>query len=199
MIRSMVDETWKQRLHNLSTRRDPITGVSEFAMADETVLPRRPYPAEQAGSAGLPRHRYAEEFEALRDRSDARLAGTGARPRVFLAAFGTARAHAGRLGFARNLLAAGGLEAVVGTGEPDELVTAFRASGTKLALLCAADQDYQAQAGALAAALKAAGAVGVWIAGPPALVGGNIDAAVYTGCDAVAALTAMAELLEVAA
>ncbi|HST48765.1 methylmalonyl-CoA mutase family protein [Jatrophihabitans sp.] len=202
MLAGMLQDSWQPRRDNLARRRDPITGVSEFAMPEETVLARRPYPAEQPGPAGLPRRRYAEEFEALRDRADARLAATGARPRVFLAALGPARAHAGRLGFARNLLAAGGIEAVVGTGQPDELVAAFRTHNTGtigMALLCAADQDHADHAQTLAAALKAAGAVSVWIAGPPALVDGAVDAAVYTGCDAVAALTAMFELLEVAA
>jgi methylmalonyl-CoA mutase len=203
MLTGMLQASWQPRRDNLARRRDPITGVSEFAMPDETVLPRRPYPAEPSGPAGgLPRRRHAGEFEALRDRSDAQLAATGRRPRVFLAALGPARAHAGRLGFARNLLAAGGIEAMVGTGEQDELVAAFRAGDTGLALLCAADQDYHERAGALAAALKAAGAAQVWIAGPPALVGDlapGVDAAIYTGCDAVAALTAMVELLEVAA
>jgi len=197
LLAGLLEDSWQQRRDNLARRRDPITGVSEFAMAEETLPGRRPYPAEPAG--GLPSRRYAAEFEALRDRSDATLAATGARPRVFLAALGAARAHAGRLGFARNLLTAGGIEAVPGAGQPDELVAAYQHSATNLVVLCGADSDYAEQSGALATALKAAGATAVWIAGPPALVGGDIDAAIYTGCDAVAALTAMLDLLEVAA
>ena len=193
VLAGMLAASWQPRRDNIARRRDPITGVSEFAMPGEAPLSRRAHPSQPAG--GLPRVRYAEPFEALRDRSDAQLAATGARPRVFLAAFGPVSAHTGRLGFARNLLAAGGIEAVVGAGEPAELTAAFRASGSSLALLCSSDSEYAQQAGALAAELKAAGAAQVWIAGPPTLVGAEIDAAVFTGCDAVAALESMAQVV----
>ena len=200
-LAGMLAASWQPRRDNIARRRDPITGVSEFALPDEAPLSRRPYPSQPAG--GLPRVRYAEPFEALRDRSDAQLAATGARPRVFLAAFGPVPAHTGRLGFARNLLAAGGVEAVVGVGEPAELVAAFRASGSSLALLCSSDSEYAQRAGALAAELKAAGAAQVWVAGPVSFVdqGGEagVDAAVFTGCDAVAALESMCEIVGVPA
>ncbi|MEO6501586.1 MAG: methylmalonyl-CoA mutase family protein [Jatrophihabitantaceae bacterium] len=190
----LLAASWHPRQVNIARRRDPITGVSEFAMADETLISRRPLPESPAG--GLPRVRYAEPFEALRDRSDAQLAATGARPTVFLAAFGPAPAHAGRLGFARNLLAAGGIETVVGSGKSDELVAAYRASGTALAVLCSSDQEYAQQAEPLATALRAAGAEQVWIAGSPKLVEATgVDAAIYTGCDAVAALRSMFQAL----
>ena len=197
VLAGMLEASWQPRRENIARRRDPITGVSEFAMPDEAALSRRPYPPGPSG--GLPRLRYAEPFEALRDRSDAQLAATGSRPRAFLAAFGPVPAHTGRLAFARNLLAAGGIDAVVGTGGPDELAAAFQASGTSLALLCSSDAEYAEQAGPLAARLKAAGAVQVWIAGPPRLVDldAGIDAAVFTGCDAVAALESMLQVLGV--
>ncbi|MEO7260643.1 MAG: methylmalonyl-CoA mutase family protein [Jatrophihabitantaceae bacterium] len=197
-LAGMLAASWQPRRDNIARRRDPITGVSEFAMPDEPPVSRRPQPLPPAG--GLPRVRHAEPFEALRDRSDALLAATGARPRVFLAAFGPAPAHAGRLSFARNLLAAGGIEPVVGAGEPAELVAAFEASATVLAVLCAGDPDYAEQAGSLAAGLKAAGAEQVWIAGPPTLAeatGNAVDAAIHTGCDAVAALGSMFDVLGV--
>jgi methylmalonyl-CoA mutase len=195
VLAGMLAASWQPRRENIAHRRDPITGVSEFAMPEETPLSRPTVPAVPSG--GLPRVRYAEPFEALRDRSDAQLAATGARPRAFLAAFGPLSARTARLGFARNLLAAGGIEGVVGTGEPAELVAAFRAAGSGVALLCSSDSEYAEHAAALAAELTAAGAVQVWIAGPPALVGPGIDGAVHTGCDAVAALESMFEALGV--
>ena len=91
----------------LATRRDPITGVSEFANPEESsghpAAPVRSRPA-----AGLPQHRYAEEYEAFRDRSDAMLAETGHRPTVLLAALGPAQPHSARVAFAANLFQAGG-------------------------------------------------------------------------------------------
>ncbi|MDQ1744953.1 MAG: methylmalonyl-CoA mutase [Pseudonocardiales bacterium] len=198
MLAAMLEASWQPRRDTIARRRDPITGVSEFAMPAEAPISRRPQPQSPAG--GLPRRRYAEPFEVLRDRSDARLAATGTRPTVFLAAFGSAAGYPGRVGFARNLLAAGGIEAVLGNGEREELVTAFAAAGSPVALLCSSDQQYAEQAGTIAAALKEAGAEQVWIAGPAELAEADgIDAAVYTGCDAVAALTALLDVLGVPA
>ena len=113
------------------------------------------------------------------------MAETGARPAIFLAALGPIPVHGPRLNFASNLAQAGGIEPVVGTGEPAEQAAAFAASGARIACLCSADRVYAEQAAETAAALKAAGARAVWIAGKPELVGGDIDQAVFTGCDAI--------------
>ena len=56
--------------------------------------------------------RYAAGFEALRDRSDAYLRKTGARPQVLLLPLGPLAEHNIRTTFATNLLASGGIEAV---------------------------------------------------------------------------------------
>ncbi len=197
MLAELLDYSWQRRRDAIAHRRDPITGVSEFAMPTEPPVSRPARPAQPAG--GLPRRRYAEPFEQLRDRADAYLAATGARPKVFLAALGPASAHTARLTFARNLLAVGGVEAVVGSGEPAGLVAAFRGSGTSLALLCSTDAHYAETAAALAGELKAAGAGPVWIAGRPELVAHDIDTAIYAGCDAVAVLRSLFDVLGVPA
>ncbi|MDQ2837145.1 MAG: methylmalonyl-CoA mutase subunit beta [Actinomycetota bacterium] len=188
-IAELLDRSWQCRRDNLAHRRDPITGVSEFAMADEQQLSRPELPV--ATSGGLPRHRYAEPFEALRDRSDAQLAATGARPKVFLAALGPLAAHSARVSFASNLLAVGGIEAVLASGDPDELATAFAASGATVACLCSADAVYAEQAAAVVAALRAAGAQRLWIAGKAELATGGIDEAIFLGCDALARLQSL--------
>lgn len=195
VLATMLDSSWQRRRENIAHRHDPITGVSEFAVAPEVPLVRPAQPPQPAG--GLPRVRYAEMFEQLRDRSDAHLKATGARPKVFLAAFGSPAEQAARLTFTRNLLDVGGIEAVLGSGAPAELVPAFQASKSVLALLCSSDSQYRSQAAALAAALKAAGAEQVWIAGRPELADADIDAAILAGCDAVAVLSSIFELLGV--
>ena len=58
----------------------------------------------------LPAIRAAEPFERLRDRSDAVLAETGARPKVFLANLGPVAAFTTRATFAKNFFEAGGLK-----------------------------------------------------------------------------------------
>ena len=62
----------------------------------------------------LARFRLTEPFERLRDRSDAYLARTGERPKVFLACLGRASDFTARASFARSLFEAGGIEAVEG-------------------------------------------------------------------------------------
>lgn len=190
-IGSLLASTRQRRQGDTAHRRTPITGVSEYAVPAETLLSRRPAPA--AASGGLPRVRAAEPFEALRDASDAWFGSTGARPRVFLAALGPVAAHAGRLSFTSNLLGAGGLEPVIGTGKLADLLAAFSTSGATVACLCSSDRVYGDEANAAATALKAAGARTVWIAGSPELIPSTgseevLDAALYAGCDALAVL-----------
>ncbi|MEU1850597.1 methylmalonyl-CoA mutase family protein [Streptomyces sp. NPDC019990] len=172
-------ETWQARSGRLAKRREPVTGVSEFPyLAEKPVVRDR---APEPPSGGLPRVRRDEAFEALRARSDAHLAATGSRPRIFLAALGPAAAHTARLTFASNLFQAGGIEPVTeGT---------FEESGATEACLCSSDALYEEQAEAVTGRLKAAGAAHVFLAGRPGNHPG-VDSYVFAGCDAVAVLSA---------
>ena len=58
----------------------------------------------------LPRIRLAAPFEALRDKSDAILKKTGARPKVFLANLGKLSEFTARAMFAKNFYEAGGID-----------------------------------------------------------------------------------------
>lgn len=172
-------ETWQARTGKLAKRREPITGVSEFPFLAEKPVVRESAPEPRSG--GLPRVRRDEAYEALRARSDAHLAATGSRPRIFLAALGPAAAHTARLTFASNLFQAGGIEPVT---EGD-----FEESGASEAVLCSSDAVYEEQAEAVAGQLKAAGATHVFLAGRPGEHPG-VDSYVFAGCDAVAVLSA---------
>ncbi|MFD3724860.1 methylmalonyl-CoA mutase family protein [Streptomyces sp. NPDC058671] len=171
-------ETWSARSAKLATRREPITGVSEFPNLGEKPVDRAPAPEPPAG--GLPRVRRDEAFEALRARSDAHLAATGARPRVYLAALGPAAAHSARLAFADNLFRTGGIEPVTDGG--------FEESGAQEVCLCSSDAVYEEQAEATARSLRAAGARHVFLAGRPGPYPG-VDTYAFAGCDAVALLS----------
>ncbi|WP_460062740.1 methylmalonyl-CoA mutase family protein [Streptomyces sp. YKOK-I1] len=178
-LRTDLATTWAERSKRLAKRREPVTGVSEFPFLAEKPVVRESAPAPRSG--GLPRVRRDEAFEELRARSDAHLAATGSRPRVFLAALGPAAAHTARLTFAANLFQAGGIEPVTeGT---------FEESGAGEACLCSSDALYEERAGAEAARLKAAGAAQVFLAGRPGQYP-DVDAYVFAGCDAVAVLSA---------
>ncbi|WP_329125199.1 methylmalonyl-CoA mutase subunit beta [Streptomyces sp. NBC_01465] len=172
-------DTWAARSAKLAKRREPITGVSEFPDLGERPVEREPAPAPRSG--GLPRVRRDEAYEALRARSDAHLAATGTRPRVYLAALGPAAAHTARLTFASNLFQAGGIEPVTdGT---------FEESGASAACLCSSDALYEEQAADAAATLKSSGAREVFLAGRPGQYG-DVDSYLFAGCDAVAVLSA---------
>lgn len=181
--------TWAARSKRIARRKDAITGVSEFPNLNEKPVSRPQSTVEPSG--GLPRIRYAEAFERLRDRSDAQ----AERPKVFLATLGPVAAHTARASFAANLFAAGGIESVNGgaTTSTEDVVKGFTESGARIACVCGTDSQYTEQAAEVAAALKAAGAQRVLLAGRGEHP--EVDENLYAGCDALAVLTGtLAEL-----
>lgn len=196
------------RAKAIATRREPITGTSEFPNLSEAsvsvlALPPAAQPTSETASVAiaveaLPSVRLAEPFEALRASADIAEAA-GARPKVFLATLGPIAGFTARAGFARNLFEIGGIAAPsddgfakAGATDLDALVAAFRASGAKLTCLCGSDEAYAAEAISAAAALTATGAT-VWLAGRPGeqeatLREAGVTSFVFAGCDAIAVL-----------
>ncbi|MGW0878308.1 methylmalonyl-CoA mutase family protein [Streptomyces sp. NPDC002671] len=177
-LRTDLATTWAQRSKRLAKRSEPVTGVSEFPLLAEKPVEREPAPEPPSG--GLPRVRRDEAYEGLRARSDAHLAATGSRPRIFLAALGSAAEYTARATFAANLFQAGGIEPVTEGG--------FADSGATEAVLCSSDALYAEQAEQAAESLRAAGARHVFLAGRGDYAG--IDSYVFAGCDAVDVLSA---------
>ncbi|MFD8949969.1 methylmalonyl-CoA mutase family protein [Streptomyces xanthophaeus] len=198
LVAERLAATWAERSKKLAKRREPITGVSEFPLLAEKPVVREPAPAGPVG--GLPRVRRDEAYEALRARSDAHLAATGARPRIFLAALGPAAAHTARATFASNLFQAGGIEAVHDpvSVDPSTAAAAYAASGADgMAVLCSSDALYEEQAAAVSEALRAAGATTVFLAGRPGTAAPAADEYVFAGCDAVAVLSSVLDRMGV--
>jgi methylmalonyl-CoA mutase len=197
-IAELLASAQASRADDIAHRRAPITGVSEYAFIDEKAVTRRAGPSTPTGRL-LPTLRYAADYEALRDASDA----ADERPKVFLAALGPFAAHSGRVGFATNLFAAAGIEAVVGTSSAGagtgtaEIVEAFRASDTTVACLCSSDKIYEHAAEPVAAALREAGATQIWLAGKAKCAG--VDGNVFAGCDALGVLRSTLDTLGVRA
>ncbi|WP_324274301.1 methylmalonyl-CoA mutase family protein [Blastococcus brunescens] len=191
LVGDQIAAAWDARARRLATRRDALTGVSEFPNLAEKLPVREPY-AWAAPSGGLPRVRAAQEFEALRDAADAASQSEGAdRPAVFLATIGPIARHTARATFAGNLFQAGGLETPTGDG-----AEGFADAGTTVACICGTDKDYASDAACLAKELKAAGATQVWLAGKPDLAVDGVDGYLFAGCDALDVLrTVHAELL----
>ncbi|MBE9373234.1 methylmalonyl-CoA mutase small subunit [Saccharopolyspora sp. HNM0983] len=189
--------TWQARTEALDHRTDAVIGVSEFPNLDEQPLQRDPAPQRPGG--GLPRHRHGERFEALRTSAAEHEAATGARPTVHLATIGPLAAYNARASFARNLFAAGGIDAT--EGGPSESTSDVVAGwdGNPVVCLCSTDKLYAERAAETAEALRDAGAQRVLLAGkpgdePPA----GVDDYVFTGCDALAVLTDVQRRLGVA-
>ncbi len=185
--------SWDARADDLAHRREPVTGVSEFPNLAESLPIRSTAPDPPSG--GLPVHRAAEQYEALRDRADAYLAANGVRPTVFLATLGPLAAYTARASFAANLFAAGGI-ATVASGpvtDPAELPALLAASGAQLVCLCGNDSSYAELAEPVASTLAPL-AQAVWLAGKP---GGypRIDRYIATGGPAVEALAECLDLL----
>jgi methylmalonyl-CoA mutase len=189
--------------HAVATRRAPLTGTSEFPhLAEAPVAVLQPAPAATSPAPlALPSRRRAEPFERLRDASDAYLARHGQRPRVFLAPLGSLAEFSARAGFIRNLLEAGGIEAVGGDSAVAlaELAAAFAKAGAPIACLCGPDALYASEGATAVAALKAAGAH-VVLAGRPGdleapLREAGLAGSLHAGCDTIAALTELHHVL----
>lgn len=219
-VQARIVEKRAALMKDIGRRKVPITGVSEFPLLEEISAPTAdvvsPPPGDGVDPAGLaallPDFKsapgddtvaapldwisVAAPFETLRDRAEAHLAATGARPSIFLATLGPLAEHTARADFARNLFAAGGIEAKAAPVPPQsnsELAAAFRASGCQIAVLCGSDKRYPDEASGAATALKDAGAVALWLAGKHEEDG--VDRHVFMGADVVHELTvALAEL-----
>jgi methylmalonyl-CoA mutase len=93
LIAGRLAASRQARRDALARRREAITGVSEFPLVGEVLLDRPPYQlADRTG--GLPRIRWAQWHEELRDRADAYARATGSPPTVTLARLDASRASA---------------------------------------------------------------------------------------------------------
>jgi methylmalonyl-CoA mutase len=177
---------------DVARAKAPLTGLSTHPSLNAdapAVLPDVPAPKPPLTPGALRPLRLAAPFEQLRERAKAKA------PRMFLAAIGPLAAHTRRVGFARDFFEAGGVATLAGAGADDAAAIAegFRSSGAALACLCGTDEAYAAQAESFAAALKAAGATAVYLAGRPgeheaAWRAAGVDGFIFLGADLVASL-----------
>ena len=190
----------------IATRRETITGVTDFPLLDaalpafETLAPRNVQaPSGDIRCEPLIPIRCAAPFETLRERAEPKRAS------VFFANIGALLDFAPRATFAQSLFAAGGVRA----HEPetvyasiDLLVQAFTKSGLPVAVITGADAGYAEHATNCARALKQAGASWVILAGKPqdeaALRSAGIDQFVFAGQNAIAALETLQAALGLA-
>ncbi|MEL7128237.1 MAG: methylmalonyl-CoA mutase family protein [Pseudomonadota bacterium] len=211
-LQADIGATRAARAKAIATRKVPITGLSSFPLLEEIKAPASQAVAikpdaevspsallemlSDPGSVGdddpgpeadpLWPIQLAAPFERLRDHAEAKFERTGKRPSIFLATLGPLAEHTARADFARNLFAAGGIDAKSPPVPPkstDELVAAWRASGCALAVLCGSDDRYQDAADAAAKSLKQAGVQRLYLAGRHQ--GPDIDSHIYIGVNVI--------------
>jgi methylmalonyl-CoA mutase len=169
-ITEQIAEIAARRTDDIAHRKTAITGVNEYPNITEPPLPQSDSSYSPLAAGTL--IRYAAQFEALRDRSDAYLARTDSRPQALLLPLGPLAEHNVRTTFASNLLASGGIEAVnPGTVDADGVAKAVADAGTPpVAVICGTDSRYGSEASAVVEAAHRAGASHVCLAGPPKAV-----------------------------
>ncbi len=249
-IRNQLDTAYAPRAKDIASRKEGITGVSEFPNLSEqrvehappdqaalrTAAANRLATKDQSGVAleqlagissriemsmqaaqldatisqiasllgftpqattiaPIEPHAFAQPFEELRDASDAFLAKTGHRPRVFLANMGPVAHFTARAMYAKNFFEAGGFDVISDDGFADAsaAATAFASSGANIAVICSSDKLYADLAATVAQALKQAGATQVVLAGFPGenetpWRAAGVDRFVYIKCDVLGTL-----------
>jgi len=202
LLAEAVADTCKARTSDLASRKAGLIGVSEYPdlaeagvdldLADASPF-AKPAPPALPGPAShcrpLSAWRAAAPFERLRRQA----AAMQPRPRVFLATLGAPADYAARVGFARNLFAAGGIAVDVADA------TEFQPENFPIAVICSSDARYADEAEAAAQALKAAGARHIYLAGRPGELQTKLEAAgvhgfIYAGVDAPTLLSRALDL-----
>jgi methylmalonyl-CoA mutase len=153
LIAGQLAGSREARRDALARRRESITGVTVFPLAGETLLDRPPAAEPPRLAGGLPRVRWAQWHEELRDRADACTRSAGTPPAVTLALLDDSRASQARAEQVTALLAPLGLvtrpepgpavvvcgSAEAGEAEVKVAVERARAAGAALVVQAAGD------------------------------------------------------------
>lgn len=191
-----VGEVRARHDRRVATRRDPLTGVSEFPLLAQPELEgQRPSEVVASDATTQPPHTGAEPlgyyfeahtWEALRDRSDAALAATGSRPSVTLLGLGPLREYTARLTWTQNVFEAGGIAPELVEWDPG---ASTPVECGRLVCLVGSDDTYAAGVADAVAAATAAGAKSIWMAGRPGeFAKDGVSGFVHAGLDFVSVL-----------
>lgn len=189
-----VAEAWKAREAQIDSRKRAITGVSEFPLADESMLDRGTVYTRFGPQSLLTQVHDADDFEELRL--------TPCTAPMFLVPIGPVSAHTARSSFATNLLTAGGIPVVNGVAlsEPAALIEQYRQSGATGACLVGSDAGYAESGADMIAALREAGIGFIVSAGKPVPeIAELVDDYMAAGQDAIEFLRRTRSTLEGAA
>lgn len=179
----------EQRNLNVAKRRNPITGVSEFPFLNEDLSTQM---ESLKSDLNFPPLHNAEQYEALRRKSNSFLKTHGVRPTVVMATLGPIAKHVARSTFTQNFFAAGGLNTIQVEGNltVEELSKFFKDNKTATACLSAPDDLYLEKGGELMERLRKAGARYIVLAGrlTDELKFLEVDGSLSLGCDVIEVL-----------
>jgi methylmalonyl-CoA mutase len=113
-------------------------------------------PSGETAAAIVP-HRWTEQFEALRAKTEEYTAKTGKKLKVFLANMGPLSQHKARADFTTGFMEVGGFEVLKNDGfnSAQAAAEAAIASGAQVAVICSTDDSYPELVPPLARAIKA--------------------------------------------
>jgi methylmalonyl-CoA mutase len=155
LVASQLEASRQARRDALARRREAVTGVSEFPLVGEALLDRPPRQLP-VRAGGLPRIRWAQWHEELRDRADAHARATGSPPTVTLALLDASRASAAQAERVTALFAPIGI-ATVTAGPQASAGPAGLAQGAGVVVVCG---SAEADPGEVQAAVERARADG---------------------------------------
>lgn len=202
LVAGWVRDAWAKQRQAIATRKQPLTGVSEFPILDQAPVLREPLPEPGPvdDDNALQQVSFAADYERLRDRA----ASSGTVPQLPMVQLGTIATSSVRSGFATNALGAGGFRTVpVGPiGAAGDLAEALRAAQPDdvadwpaaaggVAVLAGRDAEYADIGEAVTDALHQAGFDHVIVAGKAGVVP-NAQAGVSLGSDLITTLADVA-------
>lgn len=205
LVQDRIEETWTRRSERLAVRRETLVGATDFPNGGERIPPRPASSGDHDGrgtagtapGSGLPRRRYADDFETLRSRVDDYERGHGSRPAVALVRLGAASAFTARATYASSFFETAGLRTVdLDAGEGTDLGALSEAvsrSGAALACICSSDPVYEEMGASALQALTSAGLARTYAATRPGKLGDQLleagaDELIWAGCDVLDAL-----------
>ena len=193
LVQDRLAATSEARLSRLARRLDVITGVSDFPNVTDRVAAAPAGPSHPIG--GLPRHRYPEPFENLRQRTDEHERRHGERPVVLLIQLGTAGEYTARATYAKSFFETAGLHVVAydDTGSAESLRGAVSETQAGLGCLCSTDAIYLERGAEVLRVLEGTAVRSRYVAGHPRALASTLEPAgadrfIYTGCNVLDAL-----------
>jgi methylmalonyl-CoA mutase len=150
-IRKLVKEISSQREQNINLRRENLLGVNQFPNFSEllseelgeAVFQPLVHPAESTEWDTLNPFRVGQALEALRYHTDV-YSRDHKRPLAYMLTIGDLAMRKARAMFSCNFFAIGGFEVIDNNGFEtiDEGLTAARAAGADIVVICSSDDEY---------------------------------------------------------